>query len=384
MVQKVKQLFPLGIATGAAHCNRVTERETLKQNVRSNQHTWLWARRRTGKTSLIEQVLGELKRGRPSIPSVSLDLNLVHDAESLEATVRRAAATLAIALVPAKQKPQRVLQRVFDRFRPEFTVGAPGFKMTLRAPEVPAEGIADVLLALDAAATVAKRKAVFVFDEFQQLSSLNYGQTDVTLEGAIRHAVERSKNVAYVFSGSQRSLLADMFENPDRPLYRHCRKMELGRILAADYEKYLHKAAEARWDEILEDEVLQTILALTRRHPYYVNALCAELWRADTPPTLRALNDAWQMLVEQDTAIVAQYVRTLSATQRAMLVGIAMADRIEHPTGRAFLARLRLSASTGSVAKRILEDEDLIRETEDHHWELVDPVMAAYVRSSRI
>ena len=60
MARVIKKLFPLGVATGAAHCNRKAEREELKTQLRAGTHTWLWARRRMGKTSLIEQVLSEL------------------------------------------------------------------------------------------------------------------------------------------------------------------------------------------------------------------------------------------------------------------------------------------------------------------------------------
>ena len=77
-----KNLFPLGVATGAADCNRKKEPEELKAHIRSSTHTWLWARRRMGKNCLVEQVLGELYRARTAIPSVVLDLNVVHNAES--------------------------------------------------------------------------------------------------------------------------------------------------------------------------------------------------------------------------------------------------------------------------------------------------------------
>jgi hypothetical protein len=276
MNRPTKNLFPLGVATGAAHCNRKKEREELKAHIRSSTHTWLWARRRMGKTSLIEQVLGELNRARPAIPSVALDLNVVHDAESLEAKIRQAAAELSIKLVPKQQKPPKLLLRVFERFRPEFTLGGLGMKMTLRPTEA-----------------------------------------------------------AYAM----------------------------------------------RWNKPLEDVVLKSILTLTRRHPYYVNALCAEIWQADKIPTALLLSAAWKDLVAKDTALAAQAVRTLSATQRAMLVGIALADRVEHPTGREFLARIRLSASTGSAAKRVLEEQDLVRET-DGRWELIDPLMVEYIRAT--
>ncbi len=382
MANETKNLFPLGIATGAAHCNRSAERKTLRDNLRAGTHTWLWARRRMGKTSLVEQVLGELERGRPSVPSAKLDMNVVHDAESLELRIRREAARLGVAVVPGRKKPQRLLRLAFDAFRPEFSVGAMGIKMSLRAPEAPAAGISDVLLALDAAARAVDRRAVFVLDEFQQLGSLSYGRNDITLEGAIRHAVERASHISYVFSGSQRHLLAEMFENPDRPLYRHCQKMVLERIEAADYRRFFERAAKARWGEGIGSDLAGKVLSLTYRHPYYVNALCSRLWNRPRPPTARAIAETWREIVAEDAAFVAHHVRTLSATQRAMLVGIAEAGQIEHPTGREFLARCRLSASTGSQAKDVLETEDLIRQNERRHWELVDPVMAEYIREN--
>ncbi len=380
MSRATKNLFPLGVATGAAHCNRKAEREALKSNIQHGTHTWLWARRRMGKTSLIEQVLAELKRARPGVPSVTVDLNVVHDAESLEAKIRGAAAALGVALLPKKQNPHKLLAGAFADFRPEFSVGGPGLKMTLRAPAKPADGIAEVLLALDAAARQAARRAVFVLDEFQQLSGLYYGQADTTLEGAIRHAVERATHISYVFCGSHRSLLADLFENPDRPLYRHCQKMTLHRIAADDYAGFLQGAAKARWGRALAEPVTGAVLSLTHRHPYYVNALCAELWRLSKPPGMAELSATWQQLVAQDSARVAQAVRRLSATQRAMLRGIAVRDQVAQPTSREFLAWIRLSASTGNAAKRVLEEEDLIRQTDDQHWELVDPIMKEYIR----
>ena len=43
-----------------------------------------------------------------------------------------------------------------------------------------------------------------------------------SIEASIRHAVERSENISYVFSGSNRHLLKQMFGGQGRPLYRLC------------------------------------------------------------------------------------------------------------------------------------------------------------------
>ncbi|MEM7705614.1 MAG: hypothetical protein AAF358_08690 [Pseudomonadota bacterium] len=333
-----------------------------------------------GKTSLIEQVLGELSRGRPVVPSVKLDLNVVHDAESLEERIRDGAARLGVALMPQGRKHRAALVSAFRQFAPELSVGAPGLSLRLRAPEAVAPGISDVLLALDEVAGSYGRRGVMVLDEFQQITSLTYGASKFTLEGAIRHAVERARHITYVFSGSERRLLQEMFEQPDRPLYRHCEKMTLKRIDQPHYQAFLDRASQVRWNRSFPAVLTELIMALTFRHPYYVNALCSRLWDLARQPSEDDVRTTWQNITEQDEALVSYLVRNLSATQRAMLVGIALAGSIEHPTGRSFLASLRLSTSTGNVAKDVLEDHDLIRYTEDGRWELVDPIMQAYIR----
>lgn len=72
----------------------------------------------------------------------------------------------------------------------------------------PTRGITVMLLGLDRAAGMVGRPVVLVLDEFQQLSPLSPRTAPRGLEGTIRHAVERSGNVAYVFSGRQRHLPA--------------------------------------------------------------------------------------------------------------------------------------------------------------------------------
>jgi len=60
----VRDYFPLSIAISTAHCNQQNERDHLANNIRQGRHTWLSARRRMGKTSLVEQVSKDLVRKR--------------------------------------------------------------------------------------------------------------------------------------------------------------------------------------------------------------------------------------------------------------------------------------------------------------------------------
>ena len=366
-------LFPLGVALGKAHCNRNEERRRLGDNVLNVRHTWLAARRRMGKTSLVEQVRVDVKSKR-KIASASVDLLVAHDLRAVEARIRGAVEAAAVTLLPSRQRRTERLQQAFARLRPEFTIGGQNLRMTLHTPEDAQRGIEQALMALDAAAAAHNRRVMFVFDEFQQLRGI---KADGSLEGSIRHAVERATNVAYVFAGSERHLLTEMFEDPDRPLYHLCERMSIRRISAAAYTEFLNNAAKARWRRQLEGDVIGLLLGLTLRHPYYVNALCGRLWQADKAPDLPAVRRVWQGFVEEDQRRAASRVLALSSAQRGMLAGIARAGEVQHPTGQQFLQQLRMATSTGLAAKEVLERQDLIQQTETGTWSLVDPVMAA-------
>ena len=375
-------LFPLGIATGAAHCNRVEEREKLKNHILGSTHTWLWARRRMGKTSLIEQVIMDLARTRKSVVYLTIDLLVVHDVEELERRIREGVETLSVEILPKGEKATTKLTRAFKGMNPKFSIGAGPLSLELAKSESPIEGMEKLLMALDKAAGSYKRRAVIVLDEFQQLSEMKDESMRKAAEGTIRHAVERAKHITYLFAGSQKHLLQDMFENEDRPLYRLCRKVSLGRISAEDYHSFLADAGKARWRKLIPAERITKILEITSRHPYYVNALCSKLWERGIIPTEKAIDSAWEELVEEDRSLVTGKVLRLAASQRGMLKAIAKAPNgVAHPTSQAFLTSIRLPTSTGNRARETLEEQDFIQQDDDGSWTLVDPVMASYLQT---
>ena len=88
LVSADSRLFPLGVATGPAHCNRTTERAALIENILGGVHTWLWSRRRMGKTSLVEQVLEDLAHSRRRVAAITIDL-LVVQADAIRQIPRK-------------------------------------------------------------------------------------------------------------------------------------------------------------------------------------------------------------------------------------------------------------------------------------------------------
>ena len=374
-------LFPLGIATGAAHCDRNAERSELACNIRTGTHTWLWGYRRVGKTSLVAQVLQDMEMAGHDVIATHLDLLVVHDVQGLEALLRPAVERLGSQLGSGDRSATEKLAEAFSRLKPEFALGANGLSVKLTASQPPAPAVSEALLGLDRAAGMSGKRVVIVLDEFQQLGRLKPVAAKLAMEGAIRHAAERADHVTYVFSGSEKHLLASMFEDGNRPLYRLCRKIALDRIGESDYRAFLQRACHERWGLPIEDAAIGAVLALTARHPHYVNALCSRLWHGQSPPTAAAVESAWSRIVDEEGRVAKASIARLTASQRAMLRAVARSRAgVEHPTSHEFLAPLRLPASTGGRAKELLEQDEFIRRDDDGRWMLVDPVMTAYLR----
>ena len=145
---------------------------------------------------------------------------------------------------------------------------------------------------------------------------------------------------------------------------------------------FIRNASERRWRRPVAEDAVDRILAVTARHPYYVNALCSRLWGERRPPAVAAVQTVWSRIVDEDKRVVAGRIVRLAPSRRAMLKAIARTDGgVEHPASLQFLSPLRLPTSTGNRAKEVLEQDDLIRQEDDGRWTLVDPVMSAYLRT---
>ena len=84
--------------------------------------------------------------------------------------------------------------------------------------------ITEALLLIEKLLDENNKKAVIFFDEFQEIGKI--AQTG-NIEGAIRTAAQEMQNLSIIFSGSIRTLLIQMFNDEQRPLYKLCRKRKL-------------------------------------------------------------------------------------------------------------------------------------------------------------
>lgn len=364
--------FPSGIAAGDAFCNRVTEREQLKKYIKNVQHVVLIAPRRYGKSSLVNQVMLD-----DCCCHVWLDFLSVTSQAEADQKIRLACKQLLLLLVPELKKlGMQALDKV-KSLSPELSLSALGQSLTLKLSSDDNMAIDELLMALDQYATKISRKAVLVMDEFQQISEIKGNQR---VEALIRHAVERSQSITYIFSGSKRHMLQEMFSQSHRPLYRLCRVMPLERIEAEAYIKFISHAAVQRWKQSLSDAMIEKILLLTERHSFYLNALCNELWLDDNPPQdCETVESVWRAFVIQHKSVILSDIISLPLNQKKVIRELSSESESE-PYSSKFSIKVALATASIRRAFEALLLKDIVFQDESLRYKVLDPAVAYYFK----
>src|SRR3990167_6972078 len=307
----MNRYFPQGIATERSFCNRDKERFALKNSIEMHEHVVLVAPRRYGKTSLVTQVLKE-----NAFPGVCIDFFFVLTHAEVTRTITEGISTIISTLLPTTKTACLKLIESISTLNPKLTFSLLGQKLEIGTKQTTEKSISELLLALDQFAIKAQKSCVIVFDEFQQIGELKENHA---IEAAIRHAVERSQNVSYIFCGSKHHLLNEMFTDKSRPLYHLCDLMTIDRIDTSCYQIFLNKMVQIKWKRSLGSDVIEEIVHLTENHPYYVNALCRRLWRSNLPPTLNDVRHSWSEYVDQQRDWISNDLAQLSLNRRKTL-----------------------------------------------------------------
>ncbi len=217
---------------------------------------------------------------------------------------------------------------------------------------------------------------VLFFDEFQRLGEV---VDDKAIEASIREVAQDPGNISFIFSGSNRHLLSQLFDDRNRPFYKLCRRLTLTRISQTDYVRHISQIAKLTERAIDEGDV-KDICEYTGRHPYYMNLLCSKLW---SQPKLNSgsIVHLWMEHAQQERSQVAAEIDKLTQNQRKLLVVLARVGGTDAPRGDQFIAASKMPGSTISQAMKVLLEKDYVHESEDGHFSVLDPLIE-YVLSN--
>lgn len=359
---------------GEYFCPRKELAKRLRGYVESGQNVVIQGERRMGKTSLALETIRSMK----GVALFHVDLLCVRDTADL---CRR----FSSALVRMERKSGFVerIVRSLARLRPTLSLdpdnGSPVISVDLTAAnEISSlEAMLDVLLS-----ETGRKRVCVVLDEFQDILDMEDGERVLAV---LRSRIQLDSRTPYVFLGSVRNRMADIFWHPDSPFYHSAAAMPVGEIDEVEFYDFIcGRFATGR--KKISEGVFAKIVKLSRRTPGYIQEFCDAVWDCTEDGAViddEILKAALQMIFSREHDHYEIFIRRLTALQMRVLKGIAARGGKEVYSAEFFKAVSVFSPGSIKRALDKLESTGLIYEFEGE-YKFVNPFFAEWVAKGNV
>ena len=366
--------FKYGCSVEGEHfCARPDLSKSLSNYIESGQNLVIQGERRIGKTSLVKETVSAMRGWSilyadfMGVKSVSDVCNRIADAltrfDSSDSLMRKAFTALA-------------------QLRPIATIdtmtGLPTISIDARIASDPSS-VNTVMNAVEA--HVKGRKVCVVFDEFQDILDVNDGEQMLSL---MRGRIQFISHTSFVFLGSARNTMMDIFMSPKSPFYKSAAVFDVGTIPDDDFFVFA-KGRFATGRRSLSRELFDRILAFVNRTTGDVQEMCDAIWQISEPGDKlgdRHFERGLGFVFDRENGVYAMFLKPLTDIQFRVLRALAIQDGA-HPLSNTFLEEARLT-NTATVRRSLtsLEKTGLIYRGAEG-WRFASPFFREWVRRRR-
>lgn len=374
-LKNVVDLFPLSIAFKDAFCNRTDELSRLVMYIEHHRPVLLASPRRYGKTSLALRSIEAT-----GLPHAHIDLFSAVDEQDIERAILKGVAGLIAKIESIPKKALKLASDIFEgtHIRVALTKIGVEVEISRESDQKPAYRIQELLEKLERLSLKANKKIIIFFDEFQCIKEI---VTDHAIEGVLRNMAQQTKAIAFVFSGSNRHLLNELFEDRNRPFYKLCERISLDRISKEKYVPHIQAAAKKKWKTHFSSEELQAIFDKSQRHPYYMNVLCSRVFAKNEKPNTEQIKSLWVQYAKEERSNVSAEMDLLSKNQKKLLIVLARQKGTNAPLGQFFVKISNMAKATIEQSLGFLQKRDYVYQDDVGFYKVLDPLIASVIES---
>ena len=342
-----------GYESAAYFCDRKSETKELTTLLINGNHTALISPRRMGKTGLIHHCFAQ---------------NEIQDRYH----------TFLIDIYATKNLKDMVYrmgQSIVNRLKPRGQSAIDGFLrfVTSLRTGISFDGQGNASWNIGKA---ADRKCIVAIDEFQAIA--DYPERNV--EELMRTYVQQCRNAVFVFSGSQKSMMSEMFSSPARPFYQSVSMMFLKPVPLPEYEVFAKKHFEKAGKQI-DDGVVSTIYKRFDGTTWYLQKVLNQLFATQDHVCADDVDTAVIQIINQNEEAYKDVIYQLTARQRDLLVAVGHEGKAQQITGAPFVKRYHLtSASSVQKSSQALIEKQLLTHQQGV-YEVYDKFMAEWIRN---
>ena len=340
-------------------CDRQQETEFLRKQIENGRDVALISPRRLGKSGLIQHFFAQD------------DIKEKYHVFFVDIYATTSLAEFVYTLgkeIYGQLKPQSTIWKekffqIITSFRVGFKLdaisGAPSFDLGLGDIQIPQTTLDEIFAYIDE----ADKPCIIAIDEFQQIGEY----TEKNVEALLRTKIQKCHRAQFIFSGSKRHVMSNMFNSPSKPFYQSAISMGLEPLPIDIYADFANRLFNER-DKHIKREAIEQVWRLYDGYTWFVQMIMNELFAltsVDETCQVDRIDEArWNVIIAQEQSYK-DLLSKLSPRQKMVLQAIAKEGVAQNITSGKFIKKYNLnSASSVQSAVKLLLKSDLLTQTE--------------------
>ncbi len=201
-----------------------------------------------------------------------------------------------------------------------------------------------------------------VFDEFQEVGAYEEDYA----EASIRTLMQEYPDLVFLFSGSRKSMMREIFTDANRPFFQSTQLMELHEIDQLTYANEVGLILD-KFKKTFDPQLIVQVLEDTYCHTGFTHMVLSRIFsESEDHIDFRVYEKVWADILENHKSMAREQEYLLPRLQWKVLTAIAHEGYVKAPMSQSFISKYKLSApSSMSRAIKALLDKGLIIDSEN-------------------
>jgi len=362
-----------GYVSGHYFCDRKIETEDLVRELTNSNNVTLIAPRRIGKTGLILHCF-EQEKIKKNYNTFLVD---ILDTKTPSEFVQRLGKTILATLKPKGKKALQYFLETVRSLQPYISfdvVGNPSWGLGVGDVASPETSLDEIFSYLNS----SDKPNIVAIDEFQAV--VDYKGSD--MEAILRNYVQHCHNANFIFSGSHRSMMTDIFLASDRPFYESTSIKSLSPLKMDVYCEFAENLFEEYSKKLLPEtfkEVYNSMDGIT----WYIQRMLNRIFyqtAVGEETNENSAKNALNSILDDSSFSFSEILYRLPTQQKQVLLAIATEGDARNVTSAEFTKKYMLtSPSSVQSAIKGLVDKGFVTYQDGAHM-VSDKFFAEWLR----
>ena len=353
-------------------CDREKDTETLVKHLVNGRNVALISPRRLGKSGLIHHTFAQ-ESIKEKYTTIYVDIYATKDLCEL---VKALSEAIVKAVRPQRKWHEKffsLIKSLRVGFRIDSISGEPSLNIGVGDIEHPDKTIKELFEYMEA----SEKPCILAIDEFQQIREY----PESTTEAFIRSLVQQSTRTSFIFCGSKRHTMTDMFYSPAKPFFQSVISQSLKPIPLDTYIEFAGRMFAERGKR-LDKTAAEMVYRMFDGCTWYMQMMMNELFaltKEDMTCSPEYIDFAWENIIMAQEDRFQAILYGLAPKQKQLLYAIAQDRTVEGITSSEFVKKHRLvSASSVQAALKPLLKNDIVT-CEEGKYRIYDYFFADYL-----